>query len=617
MELFASLQLFAKGDPLFSRRRSGSRPASPWKPCKPRPHDWWREGDRLHVRFRDATPEVTPLVVYLVHREATAPAARPRAAHPGGFHKVTGEAVVAAHKGWTRPTLTGAAKEIRPQAAAELPGAPAAGAPARLRIHRGGICRRGQAPDAAGPPARHLGHPRGGARKLAGAQHEVRPRCARASIDRTRFSLRRVPEARVTGGEVRETRSHVEGDRRIYEIEFQSDVSARWSSPSNSSSRTTAALPSPRRSFPTPERTAGFMVIENGSEGEMSVRPNGLDPATAADLPWAPASPAGAEFSACRPALEGSHGRAAGKSRGPARLLRLGGAHHRAAPRRHGVASRGVAPAKSRAAISPRAPARRRGAGERARGRPERARGCRHGGRRARRPHPADQDEAPASFRTTWKPSTASLHPPLSGSATHDLHDPTLLGITVERTFWHLWLPKGYLPAKLDGNMEQVLGGMATADKLDEALKELHDLSSVASAAENGYATRSSAVSNFGRLKDDIAKQNGTQADIDSRQPGNNELAFNKGKDGRQRAYVLTKPAEVQKALESEIERLSKNAVELDTQKPSETTKTFAAAAAKKVWADAPAQLSAGGTATFSGATTVNGEISISTTTWC
>ena len=157
--------------------------------------------------------------------------------------------------------------------------------------------------------------------------------------------------------------------------------------------------------------------------------------------------------------------------------------------------------------------------------------------------------------------------------------------------------------------MEQVLGKVAVADKLDDALKELRDLSSIASAAENGYVTRNNALSNFGRLKDDIAKQNGTQADIGSPQPGKNELAFNKDKDVGQRAYVLTKQAQVQKALESEIERLSKNTIELDAQKPSEATKTFATTAAKKVWADAPAQPLAGGTLTISGATTVNGGI--------
>ena len=122
---------------------------------------------------------------------------------------------------------------------------------------------------------------------------------------------------------------------------------------------------------------------------------------------------------------------------------------------------------------------------------------------------------------------------PLPRHRDHTLHDPALVGITVERTVWNLYLPAGFCAGQVGGNMEQVLGKVAVADKLDDALKELRDLSSIASAAENGYVTRNNAVSNFGRLKDDIAKQNGTQADIESPQPGKNELAFNKGKDGR------------------------------------------------------------------------------------
>ena len=45
------------------------------------------------------------------------------------------------------------------------------------------------------------------------------------SIDRWSFSLpAEVAEARVTGTEVREMRSQVQGDRRVYEVQFQNDV---------------------------------------------------------------------------------------------------------------------------------------------------------------------------------------------------------------------------------------------------------------------------------------------------------------------------------------------------------------------------------------------------------
>ena len=48
-----------------------------------------------------------------------------------------------------------------------------------------------------------------------------------------------------------------------------------------------------------------------------------------------------------------------------------------------------------------------------------------------------------------------------------ELDDPELLGITVERTFWNVWLPDDRKLQSSSGNMEPVLAEVNKADKLE------------------------------------------------------------------------------------------------------------------------------------------------------
>ena len=133
-----------------------------------------------------------------------------------GFKKVSGEAVIAAHKGVeVKMKLSTEGTEIAPEKAATdfqiLP---------PLERKRGFTFKdqkfAAQVALAALPAKKALvGHARAGARGLGG---------------RMQVTLRRgaliVPPvvAQVTGDWVRETRSRVEGDRRVDQVQFQNDV---------------------------------------------------------------------------------------------------------------------------------------------------------------------------------------------------------------------------------------------------------------------------------------------------------------------------------------------------------------------------------------------------------
>ena len=170
---------FAEGDP-FSRWRSIFRRASPWKVSRARrPHEWWREGNRVHVRFQSETPEVTPLVIYLVRREATAPeslAVQPLRLE--GFHKVTGEAGDRRAQGRGGDACGSPArrKNSQPQRWRQIfRCCHLWREEARLCLFRRKLYRRGEAPGPAGAAARRLGHACGGARKLAGPEYKSAP----------------------------------------------------------------------------------------------------------------------------------------------------------------------------------------------------------------------------------------------------------------------------------------------------------------------------------------------------------------------------------------------------------------------------------------------------------
>ncbi len=373
IELIAAMELLAKGDDLLALTIGLPAGYEIETVQTARPHQWWREGDQLQLRFLDATPPVSHLVVHLVQRAATAPEALAiRPLRLAGFHQITGEGVLTAHKGVEAAfALQGAAKE-----AAVTDVARHYEVLAPLERKRGfrftdqtfagevklaPLPARVQATWALHAEAHEAWVALGYAARLTLRQ---------GSIATARFTLpAALPEARVSGPEVREARSRVEGGLRLYDVDFQNDVFGDVEFQVDLEVPHTGSVALPLLTFPDTQRTTGFVAIENESEGEMRLQNTGLEPAAPADLPWlAPWAQHAEVFRTGSGGLEQHHHhRAAGKSRGSPRLLRLGRPLDCLSPRRHRMASRCLASPKSSAAISPRPPPRRRGVGERAR----------------------------------------------------------------------------------------------------------------------------------------------------------------------------------------------------------------------------------------------------------
>ena len=169
---------------------------------------------------------------------------------------------------------------------------------------------------------------------------------------------------------MRETRSHIDGDRRIYDVQFQNDVSetVEFTFDFELPDAEEAALPA--IVFPEAQMTSGYVLTENLSEYEMRLKTANVDPAPTAEIPFLPELSKGAGVFRVQPDLERDASRLDRLEKAAvARGLRcLGGNDERAAGRWHGMASRQLPVAESLPAISPSAFAGRRGVDERARG---------------------------------------------------------------------------------------------------------------------------------------------------------------------------------------------------------------------------------------------------------
>ncbi len=565
VELFASMQLHARGDDLFALTLELPPGFNVETVQCERPHEWWRDAGRLQVRFRDAAqpPEVTPLVVYLVRRDAAAPATLElRPLRLLGFRKVTGEAVLAAHKSVeVSLALTGDAREVAPaRAATAFDVIPPLERKRGLTFADDGFT--GQATVKAVAPrvaALWVTHAEAHESWLA-LSTKVRLTVTRGSIDRARFSLpAALPEARLTGPELRETRSRVEGNRRLYELDFQKDIfgDVEFSFDSELPHAGEAAIPAPE--FAGVQRSSGYLSIENGSEGEMRLQLAGLDPATPAELPWLPDSRrqgrlfrAPASGWTAVVAIERFE-KAAG------RLAFCAWADLSTALRPDGTEwHRAVWHLQNRALqfLPVRLPEGAELIGVRVAGESVRA-------------DSASIEGGPAILIPLIKTKPGELsydveavyriaQPPLAQRRTRTLNDPDLLGITVERTFWNLWLPRGYRYLESGGNLEPVLQEVALTEKLDETLNELKELNNVANLTDADDATRASARDNFQKLKKSLVDRVTSSPEYTAEyEPPQIPQTSNVGRKeaAKQQAWAFDKRAQIDQELKKEMAR--------------------------------------------------------------
>ena len=582
IELIASLQLFAKGDDL--RRMTVALPAefSVQAVQSERLQDWWREGDTLHLRFAGATPEMTPLVVYLVRQYAAAPTeldVQPLTLD--GFKKVSGEALIAAHKGVeVKMKLSAEGSEIAPEKAATdfqiLP---------PLERKRGFTFKdqkfAAQVALAALPAKTnalwvlHAQAHEGWVGVSTHAQLTLR----QGSIDRASFALPAgVPEARVTGDEVRETRSRVEGDRRVYEVQFQNDVYDAVEFTVDLELPNPGEVAMPSITFPEAQMTSGFVLTDNASEFEMKLKTGGTDPVPVSEIPFLPELSKAAGIYRVQPGwsvavglerLEKAATRAAfvAWAEMTTALRRDGTEWHRATYRLQN---------RSLQFLPVKMPAGAELMSVRVAGQSVRADAGKVNGQEAIlvpliKTKPGDLSY---DVELVYRLQRAAL----GWRTTQEFRDPELPGITVERTLWNVWLPDDRRLAKADGNMEAVLGDLNKVEKIESKRQEQKALFSILNSTKASAATRQNAKNNWGILQKEIETDNrdenfaetnsffrrgGTAA---TPKPTPAEESVGKKGIAQQGDYVANK----RKAVSEELAREAQKVAELEKQPPSD-----------------------------------------------
>ena len=508
IELIASLQLSAKDEKLFDVAVTLPPDFQVQTVESARLQDWWREGDQLHVRFKGDAPGKTSLVLHLVRLYPTAPTeleVRPLAL--AGFQKVTGEAVIAGHKGVeVKMTPNAEAKEIAAAEAAKdfqiLP---------PLERKRGfSFKTQGFSAQVAitALPAKlsalWVMHAQAHTGWVA-LSTKARLTLRQGSIDRATFTLPApLPEARVSGGEVRETRSRVEGERRIYEVQFQDDVheSVDFTMDLDLPSPGTLALPA--IGFPDAPLVSGYVLADNASEDEMKLDSSGVDPAAESEIPWLPSLTKSAGIFRVQAAwsvavsverLEKAASRTAfcAWAEITTALRRDGTEWHRATWRLQN---------RSLQFLPVKLPIGAELMSARVAGQSVRA----DAGK-------VSEQEVVLIPLIKTRPGDLSYdvdvvyrsrRGELGWLARRQLDDPELIGITVERTFWNLWLPEDRDLQHATGNMEPVLEELAKAEKLEEQIAELTDLNSLISSGTANAEIAENAKFNFRKLNKDV-----------------------------------------------------------------------------------------------------------------
>ena len=512
IELFASLQLTSHGDELFDTAIDVPAGFVVQTVRCDRLQDWWRDGDRLSVRFSGATPPMTALVLYLVRQETAAPAAlEVKPLTLAGFHKVAGEGVIAAYKGVEAGLrLAGHAKEVAPERAAVdyqvL---------APIERKRGFTFSEQDftAQVTLTPaPAKLLALWAMDAEAHEGwtsLSTKVRIDLRQGSTGQVRFTLpAALPEARVSGADVRETRSRVEGGSRVFEVQFQKDIYDEVEFTVDLELPATGETTLPVIVFPEAQRSTGYVLVDNASEGEMTLSSSGVDPATASEVPWLPDLSRNARIFRVQPGWSVKV-KVERLERATARAAFCAWADLTTALRADGTEwMRAVWHLQNRALqfLPVHLPEGVELMSVRVAGQSVRADAGTAGGQAAILVPLIKTKPGELSYdvEMVYRASSSGL----GLLARRKFNDPELIGITVERTFWHVWLPPGWRLRGTDGNMEPVIGEVASAEKLYDSLDELKSLGAIANSSGVEDSVRHKALTNFNQLWNSIETSN-------------------------------------------------------------------------------------------------------------
>lgn len=495
-----------------------------------RVRDWWRTGDELFVRFSGATPEVTALLVYIT-QELDADATEIKVAPFGlvGFadNDVSGSGLIVTHVTQNTVVDFDQGRQVVREVGADEVGMDFE-VLAPLERKRGLKFERG---NFSGTVSLTPIAPKFDSAWVMLAQaHEswldvsIRAdlEITRSAIDRVQFStLESVPELRVISDDVREVKTKVVDGRREYEVRFQKFVTDAiyFNLETEIPHSGTAELPDVI--FSEASREARYLIVENQSSDRMRLSHSGVQTTVESMLPYTPDTLQSADL-----------------FRAPSGNWNVEVTVEKLETSAGNEAS--ISYAELTTAF--------RANGE------EWVRAVYHLQNRSLQFLPVDLPDAAdlVSVRVSGndvradrgevKGRTVVLVPLIQtkpGQLAYDvelvfrkrdgisengklldefsraLDDPEVVGVTVGKTLWNVYLPAGHELDDSDGNMDRVQGQQNTIEKLRSDLAELETLNLVAGDDDNGVRLRNVALGNSDVLVQRLEEKLGQISDQD------------------------------------------------------------------------------------------------------
>ena len=480
-----------------------------------RVRDWWRTGDELFVRFSGPTPQVTALLVYITQEldaDATEIAVAPFGLVGFDDNDISGSGLIVTHvKQNTVVDFDQGRQVVREVGADEVGKDFEILAP--LERKRGLKFERG---NFSGTVRLTPITPKFDSAWVMLAQaHEswldvsIRAdlEITQSAIDRVQFStLESVPELRVISDDVREVKTTVADGRRNYEVRFQKFVTDAiyFNLETEIPHSGTGELPDVV--FVDASREARFLIVENQSSDRMKLSHAGVQTTVESMLPYTPDTLLSADLFRAPSAnwnvevtvekLETSAGNEASISY----------AELTTAFRANGEEwVRAVYHLQNRSLqfLPVDLPEAADLVSVRVSGNDVRADRGEVEGRSVvlvpliqTKPGQLAYD-VELVFR---KRDRTSKNGKLLDEISRTLNDPEVVGVTVGKTLWNVYLPAGHKLDDAEGNMDRVQAQRNTIEKLRSDLAELETLNLVSGDDDNGLQLRNVALGNGGVL---------------------------------------------------------------------------------------------------------------------
>lgn len=108
------------------------------------------------------------------------------------------------------------------------------------------------------------------------------------------------------------------------------------------------------------------------------------------------------------------------------------------------------------------------------------------------------------------------------------MDDPELVGLSVERTLWNVWVPQGYELNEFDGNMEEVVEEVIEDEKVQQKLSDVLRLNRIVSTSSSSEYDVKEALGNATKALEEVNRYQESKKSKFSRSSGDSKPAVTK-----------------------------------------------------------------------------------------